>query len=395
MNKYKTHLDKIFNYFGIDETKNIVIFGAGKRGYQTLELLENMHIEVLGFCDNNKAKQGNKIYEKYCYAPTELGSIDNLTLIVSPDNSKQLYHELSEKYDRVLRREELELFLNFPYLSGYKEFFPIGHFYSLYPNLNTICEKQNDIYDMDKTICDINLNEDVQLNFLTQMGELYSTIPDWKDIADTKNSTYRYRYHNPSFSVADSIGLHCMLRILRPKKMIEVGSGWSSAVSLDTNEFYMNNSIEMSFIEPYPALLKSILKSTDNISLLSTGLQETDVRKFQELKSGDLLFIDSTHVSKVGSDVNYLFFEILPHLQHGVYIHLHDIFYPFEYPIEWTKKGMVWNELYLLRAFLQNNKDYEILYFQNFIEKKYGELVKEIWPFEQVFHGGSIWIRKK
>ena len=79
------------------------------------------------------------------------------------------------------------------------------------------------------------------------------------------------------------------------------------------------------------------------------------------------MFVDSTHVSKTGSDVNYLFFEIIPRLNPGVIIHLHDIFYPFEYPHKWLKQGMVWNELFLLRSFLQYNDNYEILYFQNMI----------------------------
>lgn len=387
------HLEKILCYFGIDNTKNVVVFGAGARGYQTYELLNNIHIEVFGFCDSNKEKQGNEVYGKYCYAPEQLQGIDNLTLIVTPDNAEQLHHELSSKYERVLRREELELFLNIPYFSGYEEFFPLGHFYSLYPDLPTITQHQN--HDIDKIICDIDMNEEIQLKFLTQMSGLYHTIPAWREITDTEDSEYRYRYHNPSFSVADSIGLHCMLRLLKPKRMIEVGSGWSSAVSLDTNEFYLKDSIQISFIEPYPTLLKSILKDSDHISLIDSGLQETKLSTFEDLESGDLLFIDSTHVSKVGSDVNYLFFEILPRLQRGVYIHLHDIFYPFEYPMEWIRKGMVWNELYVLRAFLQNNKDYEIIYFQNFIEKKHRKVVEELWSFESVFHGGSIWMRKK
>lgn len=92
------------------------------------------------------------------------------------------------------------------------------------------------------------------------------------------------------------------------------------------------------------------------------------------------MFVDSTHVSKTGSDVNYLFFEIIPRLNPGVIIHLHDIFYPFEYPHKWLKQGMVWNELFLLRSFLQYNDNYEILYFQNMIEKLYKTKLESVWP---------------
>ncbi len=135
-----------------------------------------------------------------------------------------------------------------------------------------------------------------------------------------------------------------MLRILSPKKFIEVGSGFTSAVTLDTNEFYLDNKIELTFIKPNANLLKSILKKTDNINLIEKGLQDVPLDVFEQLESGDVLFIDSTHVSKIGSDVNYLFFEILPRLKKGVYIHLHDIFYPFEYPKQWILDGM--NSIY-------------------------------------------------
>ena len=86
--------------------------------------------------------------------------------------------------------------------------------------------------------------------------------------------------------------------------------------------------------------------------LVNVKLQDVDLKEFDKLKSGDVLFIDSTHVSKIGSDVNYLFFEILPRLHRGVYIHIHDIFYPFEYPKDWIDEGRAWNENYILRAFL-------------------------------------------
>lgn len=117
---------------------------------------------------------------------------------------------------------------------------------------------------------------------------------------------------------------------------------------------------------------------------------------FGQLEFGDILFIDSTHVSKAGSDVNYLLFEILPRLKSGVYIHFHDIFYPFEYPEEWVlHSDMIWNELYVLRAFLQNNQEYSIKFFQNFMEQEYGDLYLEHWPLKEKPHGGSLWIQKK
>lgn len=187
---------------------------------------------------------------------------------------------------------------------------------------------------------------------------------------------------------------HCILRILKPSHVIEVGSGWSSAVLMDTNQYYLNNSVQMKFIEPYPERLKSTLKENDKLSLIETELQKVSLDEFEILNENDILFVDSTHVSKVGSDVNYLFFEILPRLNRGVYIHFHDIFFPFEYPREWIERGQIWNELYLLRAFLQNNQDYEIVYFQNMFEKRHQDLIKKVWPLKFPFYGGSLYIKK-
>ena len=163
---------------------------------------------------------------------------------------------------------------------------------------------------------------------------------------------------------------------------------------LDTNETLLNDSIKCSFIEPYPELLQSLLKEGDRIELHIKGLEEVEINYFTQLEEGDILFIDSSHVSKMGSDVNYLFFEILPRLKKGVYVHLHDIFYPFEYPMDWIENGMVWNEMYILRSFLQYNHEWEIVFFQNMMEKKYPDIFLKEWPTKLPIHGGSFWMKK-
>ncbi len=195
---------------------------------------------------------------------------------------------------------------------------------------------------------DIDFNEKKQLEILNQMTEMYPTLPDWKYDRSASLKTFRYNYKNQWFGAADAVALHCMLRILKPKNFIEVGSGYSSAVTLDTNEYYFENKIKISFIEPYPERLKMLLRTDDNIGLQVKELQDIPLNYFEKLEEGDILFIDSSHVSKVASDVNYLIFEVFPRLNKGVYIHFHDIFYPFEYPEAWiTNNGFIWNELYL------------------------------------------------
>ena len=142
--------------------------------------------------------------------------------------------------------------------------------------------------------------------------------------------------------------------------------------------------------------MKSLIRSDDlrSIDIVESRLQDVPIDQFQKLNSGDFLFIDSTHVSKTGSDVNYLLFDVLPALSDGVYIHLHDVFYPFEYPKEWVFGGRSWNEIYALRAFLQYNTRFSIemmnTYLQHFNRQRFIERM----PLCMKNMGGSIWLRK-
>src|SRR6185295_14291779 len=118
-------------------------------------------------------------------------------------------------------------------------------------------------------------------------------------------------------------------------------------------------------IEPYPDLVKRLLRPDDfdRVQFIRSLVQDVPLKIFDVLEANDILFIDSSHVCKVGSDVYHELFRILPRLRPGVIIHFHDIFWPFEYPEDWLREGRAWNELYLMRAFLQHNEAYEILLF--------------------------------
>lgn len=120
-------------------------------------------------------------------------------------------------------------------------------------------------------------------------------------------------------------------------------------------------------------------------------LQEIEVGVFDELMEGDILFVDSSHMAKRNSDVNRILFEILPRLKSGVYIHFHDIMMDFEYPIEWLRNGWVWNESYLIRAFLMNNEQYEIVFFCDMWNKK----LEQTGVFDNFVGGANLWLRKK
>jgi hypothetical protein len=236
------------------------------------------------------------------------------------------------------------------------------------------------------------LNEKGQINLFNKFKEYYKEQP----FGEQKKENLRYFFENPSYSYSDAICLYCMIRHSQPKTIIEIGSGYSSCVILDTNELFFNNAISCTFIDPYPELLQSLIKDSDKdrIGIIPKKLQDVDINKFSDLTAGDILFIDSTHVSKIDSDVNQILFTILPHIKSEVYIHFHDIFYPFEYPREWIYEGRAWNEAYLLRTFLQYNSVFKIQFFNTFLEYFYKDEFLNEMPLCMKNRGGSIWIKK-
>jgi hypothetical protein len=187
-----------------------------------------------------------------------------------------------------------------------------------------------------------------------------------------------------------------MIRHLKPRRIIEIGSGFSSCVTLDTNELFLDSSIKTTFIEPNPDLLLSLIKKNDKnkIKIIPKRLQDISLKVFGELGVNDILFIDSTHVSKINSDVNRIFFEILPALSSGIYIHFHDVFFPFEYSKAWIYEGRAWNEAYLLRSFLQYNSEFSVVLMNTFIRHFHESFFREKMPLCLKDPGGSLWIRK-
>jgi hypothetical protein len=274
--------------------------------------------------------------------------------------------------------------------------FPPGHFYSPIPSLDEIKKDESKIFgSIPRNIPGLELHEAEQLKLLEEFVGYYNEMP----FQSHKYEGLRYYYENPAYSYSDAILLHCMIRYLKPKRIIEIGSGFSSCMTLDTNELFFGGSITTTFIEPYPELLKSLIRDKDKdksaIKLIPTRLQDVDLREFESLEANDILFIDSTHVSKINSDVNRIFFDILPRLSSGVYIHIHDIFYPFEYPKDWIYEGRAWNEMYVLRAFLQYNSAFRIVLMNTFMERFHEPFFKEKMPLCLKNTGGSIWIQKK
>lgn len=221
-------------------------------------------------------------------------------------------------------------------------------------------------------------------------GELASM---WSDVPVTRHRDWRYYRDNSMFGLSDAAVLHSMLRYLQPKRYVEVGSGFSSALALDTADRYVPE-LEVTLIEPYPERLMGLLRSADHerITLMRSGIQDVPMGAYQQLSARDVLFIDSTHVAKAGSDVNWLLFEVIPRLAPGVVVHFHDIFWPFEYPEEWLRERRAWNELYMLRAYLSGNGAMRMMLFNSWLWQAEPELVRRALPQAAEEQPGSLWL---
>lgn len=278
---------------------------------------------------------------------------------------------------------------------------PPGHYYSPIPDIEEIKAREGVIWRREsaKEIPGIDLNEQAQLELLDQLKQYHSDQPFTED----KIANRRYYFANDFFSFCDGIIYYCMLRHLKPKRVIEIGSGFSSCVLLDTNELFFDSTIQCTFIEPNPERLYSLLgpADLDKVRVIPGQLQDVDLGYFSELSAGDILFVDSSHVSKTGSDLNMVLFQILPALPVGVHIHFHDVYYPFEYPREFVYLQWAWNELYLLRAFLSYNRDFLITVFPSFLERFHGERLQDALPLAYRHYpkwptliGASLWIER-
>jgi predicted O-methyltransferase YrrM len=268
-----------------------------------------------------------------------------------------------------------------------------GHFYSPLPSLDEIKRREDTVFDSStRVLGGIDLNESAQIAFFQELTKYYRDQP----FAELRQDGLRYHLDNPAFAYCDGIIFYCLLRHVRPRRVIEVGSGYSSCVLLDTNERWLDNRVSCTFVEPYPQLLHSLITDEDRrrVTVMARNVQDLEAGVFDQLAAGDILFIDSSHVSKTNSDVNYLFFEILPRLAPGVLIHIHDIHYPFEYPREWVYAGRAWNETYLLRAFLQYNASFQIVLFNALVSRLFEERLRKQFPVA-LDRTGGIWLQKR
>jgi len=266
------------------------------------------------------------------------------------------------------------------------------HFYQPVPTLREL--KDGPWKKPQPAVKGIEFNEQYQITFLNTVCAQFKHEYDAFGLRSPAGDL-PYFACNGSFGEIDGDVLYCMIRHFKPARVIEVGSGWStllSAYALKKNAQESGRIGELIAIEPYPRLAFLRDPIMGPTRLMEAKVQEVGLDLFETLEENDILFIDSSHVVKLGSDVNWEFFEILPRLRKGVLIHFHDIFLPDEYPEEWVKRlHWFWSEMYLLRAFLMYNTAFEVLWAGNWMKYQHADLCKKMFRTEA---SQSLWIRK-
>lgn len=270
--------------------------------------------------------------------------------------------------------------------------YPAGHYYSPIPSEEDVACYLRSRRPLTHDIPGIRMNAEGQRKWLEDYIDFYRDLR----FPEKQTPGHRFYFENRWFSYSDAIFLYGFLRKHQPKKIVEVGSGFSSAVMLDTVDMFFSQKPEITFVEPHPDRLVNLLSEDDRhrVTLIDSKVQEVSIDIFRSLQSGDLLFIDSSHVVKCGSDLQFLFFEILPCLQPGVFVHFHDVFYPFDYPSQWLTEGRYWNENYFLRAFLSWNNEWQIRFFNTYVHIMFGDLIEKSMPLCAKNAGGSLYIQR-
>ena len=213
------------------------------------------------------------------------------------------------------------------------------HYYEPIPDFRSITTEQ---ITQRRTYPGMDFHWDDQLSLLNQLTSYRDEL-----------GTIEFNFANEYFSGLDAAVYYALIRHLKPQRIIEIGGGYST--QLANKALTTNGQGTLICVEPYPE--ERLVRANLNIKIIQKPVEQLDVDFFSCLEDNDILFIDSSHTVKFGSDVCYEFLEILPRLKPGVWIHVHDIFFPHDYPAEWLlNQRLALNEQYLLEAFLTFNE---------------------------------------
>lgn len=228
----------------------------------------------------------------------------------------------------------------------------------------------------------IDWNDSKELDLLKNLKQY---VNEYQELVENK----KFDPLNKAIRYHDAVVYYCMIRHFKPNKIIEVGAGFTTKLANFAAQ--KNGNTTITCIDPFP---KSFLEKDFSQILIKKPVQEIPFEIFDELSQNDFLFIDSSHISKIYSDVNHLFFKIFPRLKNNVIIHIHDIFLPKSWSHEWIEKiHNFWNEQYLLHAFLMNNDSFKILLGVHYLQTFHPQELIDFHKIENI-GGGSFWMQK-
>jgi hypothetical protein len=271
---------------------------------------------------------------------------------------------------------------------------PLGHFYSPVTDPAALAADAGRLWPAQAIAHGLDVRDDAQRRLLREVFPALLADFDYPRAAD--GDPQRFHIGNDQFPEADARALFALLRHWRPARMIEVGSGYSTLLAADVNRRFLDGAMRLTAIEPFP---RPFLDGLAGLHALRVErVQDTPLAVFAALDAGDVLFVDSSHVLKTGSDLADLLLRVLPTLRPGVRVHFHDVFLPDEYPREWAiDENRGWNEQYAVQALLANGAAFDIVFATHYALTRlaedarpaFGDLAGRGW------RASSLWLEKR
>jgi hypothetical protein len=260
------------------------------------------------------------------------------------------------------------------------------HYYEPLPDFRAITK---DKLDRRREYPALDFNWRSQLDLLRDLGSCYR--------GELVELSQQFDFANGFFGDFDAAVYYALIRHFKPRRVVEVGGGYSTVIAeraLAQNRNSGNDG-KLTCIEPYPE--PRLTDAVTDAELIKLPVQDVPIDFFAKLEANDILFIDSSHTVKFGSDVCYLFLEVLPTLKPGVWVHVHDIFFPNDYPSEWLfEKRLALNEQYLLEAFLTFNARVSICMSNHWLAIDHPNDVAALQPRENtdINSPSSFWFKR-
>ena len=225
------------------------------------------------------------------------------------------------------------------------------------------------------------------LNYLNRISRYASEFtPPLKS-----NSEIQFFWENSQFSYSDALTYYCMIRFLKPNQILEIGGGYSSLIAAEALK--RNRKGKLKVIDPFP---RDFLKNIPGINLVEIPFQNLESEVLAaSIETDDMVFIDSTHSLKYGSEVLNIYLDFLHLINSDCYIHVHDIYLPESLPTDYMINHQIfWGEQYLLYAFLLNSNRIQILYGSHYHTKNNPEALKQFMGQKYPAGGASFWFKQ-